>query len=317
MIARFKNSWMLLERSLQVIAEHKKLLVFPLITFAATMGIFLFFLAAFLFQPTGHSITDKSHWEAVGQSVIASESIDEIKQAAQAKDKRHIEPKLNQTGIVIFAAIYFISIFLATFFNVAFYHEIIEALNGRAVGIGQGISFAISKIRMIFIWSLFVGLVGYLISQVEQRVGFIGRIIVRLIGLAWSVAAVFAIPVIICDETATNPIKVVKSSALSLKKKWGETVIGYVGFSGLSLVIFLGSMGALFAGFVLAVILEMPLMIPSVVGAWFFFIFAFAYISSVAGSVYRCALYLFASQESIPAGYTTDMMELAFRRKKQ
>ena len=205
---------------------------------------------------------------------------------------------------------------MKTFFNVAFYHEIIEALNGRSVGIGQGLSFAMSKIKMIFLWSLFAGLVGYVIKQVERRVGFIGKIVVNLIGLAWSVAAVFAVPVIICDESARNPVQVLKSSALSLKRKWGETVIGYIGFGSLNAMVLFASVVVMFLGMYVSILFKNPMMIIGVMSGWVFFFIAFAYLSSVAGNVYQCALYLFAAQGTIPGQFTSDMMQLAFRQKK-
>jgi hypothetical protein len=67
---------------------------------------------------------------------------------------------------------------------------------------------------------------------------------------------------------------------------------------------------------VAALYLDKPLLMPAAFVAWMIFIFSFAYISSVAGSVFQCALYLFSAQGTIPPGFTTAMMESAFRRKK-
>lgn len=307
---------MLLDRSLRVIAYHKKLLVFPIVSFIATLGIVLFFLGTFLFQPTGHSFKDKEHWEAVAQSIFTRESIAELQQATKIGDQRRHELQLNRAGLTVFALFYFVSIFLATFFNVAFYHEIIEALNGRDVGLMSGFTFAMSKIKTILVWSILAGVVGYLIKQMESRVGFIGRWIVRLVGVAWSVAAVFAIPVIICEEVAANPFQIVKSSAVALKKKWGESLIGFVGFGGIQAAVFLVSVVALIGVTSLSIILRAPLLIAAGAVGWLFFIFSFSYLMSVAGSVYRCALYLFASDGSLAPGFTSQMMQLAFRQKK-
>ena len=44
--------------------------------------------------------------------------------------------------IVIVIVIYFLSMFLATFFNVAFYSEIIAALDGRGVSFRRGLATA-------------------------------------------------------------------------------------------------------------------------------------------------------------------------------
>ena len=91
--------------------------------------------------------------------------------------------------------------FLATFFNVAFYSEIIAALNGKGVSFRRGLSLARSRLPSILAWTFLAGLVGWLIRTIEQRLPFAARIVTGLIGMAWSVAAVFAIPVIIQEQT--------------------------------------------------------------------------------------------------------------------
>ena len=60
-----------------------------------------------------------------------------------------------------FAVAYFVSMFLATFSNVAFYHEIMQALNGQPVFIRRGFRFAATRWKAVLLWSLFAGLVGY------------------------------------------------------------------------------------------------------------------------------------------------------------
>jgi hypothetical protein len=49
------------------------------------------------------------------------------------------------------------------------------------------------RIKSILVWSLFDEIVGGLIREIEGRLGFFGRIVMGLIGLAWSVACVFVI----------------------------------------------------------------------------------------------------------------------------
>jgi hypothetical protein len=315
MIRRMKNSWLLLERSLVVLRQNLKLLLFPIITMCCTLGIVLFFLGAFLFQPTGHSYTEKAHWKAVSESLFTAESLARVnKDGATKADKEQVQYTKKGMGTMI--VLYFFFMFMATFFNVAFYHEIIDALNGQPVGIIKGFAFAASRVQAIFLWSFMAGLVGYLIKQIEQRVGFLGKILVNLIGLAWSVAAVFSIPVLICEKDVTNPFTVLKSSAMTLKKTWGETLIGFTGLTvGTFIVIFL-SFFAMFAGLFLSSALSSSALGATVFLGWMFFVFTFAYLSSVASNIYQCALYLFASTGQVPSGFNREMMDLAWVHKK-
>ena len=146
--------------------------------------------------------------------------------------------------------------FLATFFNVAFYSEIIAALNGKGVSFRRGLSTARSRLPSILAWSLLAGVVGWIIRTIEQRLPFAGRIVTGLIGMAWSIAAVFAIPVIIQEQPMRNPIKILQQSAMTLKRTWGEGLIGYVGFSAGSVVIFLCSLPPLLLAGVLALLFK-------------------------------------------------------------
>src|SRR5205823_12980187 len=125
--------------------------------------------------------------------------------------------------------------------NVAFYHEILAALTGQSVSIVRGVKFACSKVWSILMWSLFAGLVGLVVKTIEERLPLAGRIIGRIIGLAWSIAAVFSIPVIVREEQNANPIMVLRKSAGVLKQTWGEALIGYVGLSFANGIIFLAS----------------------------------------------------------------------------
>ncbi len=250
-------------------------------------------------------------------SVFTQDSLNQLEQASKLpKEQREkVQLQLNNTGLVLAALVYFLSMFLATFFNVAFYHEIMNALKGEPVGLRQGFSFALSRLPSILLWSMLAGLVGYLISQLEQRLSFIGKIIVRLIGLAWSVAAIFAIPVIVCQDVK-NPVSVLKASAASLKKTWGETLIGLAGLNLGSVLVIFASAAVFIGAAVTAFAFNHVLIGTIAMVSWIVFIISFSYFVSVASNVYHCALYLFASTGQVPDGYTREMMDLAWKHKK-
>ena len=182
--------------------------MFPVITLVFIFIIALVYVSPFVLWITGHALTDPVHWEALGG---------EFKGAVENKDI------ISDTiGFTWFALIYLISMFLATFINVAFYNEIIHVLNDNRVSIARGFKAALSRIKLIMIWSLFAGIVGIIIKTLEERLGFVGRWIIRLIGISWSVASIFVIPVIIREGKSSNPLKLLKTSALTLKKAQSE-----------------------------------------------------------------------------------------------
>jgi Family of unknown function (DUF6159) len=304
------NSWSLFKSTLSVIGANRKLLVYPILIAAMTVGIFLFFLGPVAFQPTGHAYTEGAHWRAVLDSIVTEDSL----QAVSRPGAEH-RLDLTQKGWAFLAVLYFVSMFFATFFNVAFYHEILNALRGRPVSLRGGLSFALGKIPAILTWSLFAGIVGFLIKTLEERLGFLGRIVMKIVGVAWSVASVFAIPVIV-ESDVVNPVRALKASAGTLRKTWGEALVGYVGFQLGVLAIVLGSMVLLGGGIWVGVQLE-SFLVPAVLAAvWLVGILAFGYLLGVADTVYRCALYLFAAEGNVPAPFSRQAMDLAWKMKK-
>ena len=341
MTTKFQRRWMLFKASITVTLRHRKLLLFPVLTVFLTAVIGLFFVSAITLpltlHPTGHRFYEPQHWLALGtyyfppasdQPVAgepgskAAEGRDSSAAAHSADANRGNQPNNFRAGPAyrwrypFGIVIYFASMVLATFFNVAFYNEIIAALNGRGVSFRRGLGVALSRWRPILAWSMLAGAVGWIIRTIAEKLPLAGRIVTGLIGLAWSVAAVFAIPVIIQEKTDWNPIKTLRQSALTLKRTWGEGLIGYVGFSAASMVM---------VGFslpILIVVVGLAFYLKSVwlgVGAgvlWVLGLILISYVSNVAGHVYRCALYLYAAEGVVAEPYDSQLLDMAWKVKK-
>ena len=320
---RFQRSWQLFKSSLQVMGREPKLLLFPIVTAACTFLITLLFLAPVAFQPTGHSPLSAQHWQAVGNSLVkGSISVESgTSTDGHGHNSRHQFRgqigNLKPVAAAYFAVLYFTSMFCATFFNVAFYKQILNALNQEPVSIVGGLRFACSKWKSILMWTLFAGAVGYVIRMLEERFGLVGRWVMRLLGTAWSVACVFVIPVMVTDEKSSNPLTMLKQSALTLTKTWGESLIGYAGVSFGGFLVMLLSLVWLAAGVAMSVALHLYWVTALMGLSWLVGIILWSYMLSVASQIFRCALFLYAAQGSLPAPYTREMMEMAWKVKKQ
>jgi hypothetical protein len=314
-MGKFKASWAIFLRTLQVMQQHKVLLVFPLMIASLTVVIAGFFLAPIVLQPTGYRYTEGAHWKAVGASVFTEESMKSLettdpKQRPQARDM-----EFNDRILGYLTVLYFVSMFLASFFNVAFCSQIMLALRGGEVSIGAGLQFALSRWQPILFWSLLTGLVGYLIQKLEGSFGFIGRFVIGLIGLVWSVASVFAIPVLVEESDIRNPVDVVRKSAGIIKKTWGESLIGYLGLqlSGFLSILVLLACGAV--AILLAIYTQAWWLPFAALGIWLVFTIVFSYLTSVASQIYQCALYIYASTGSVPTPFDRSMMDNAWKTK--
>lgn len=304
LIDRSKVSLRLVGCAFQVIQRHTKLLVFPAVVFACVVVVTLFFAAPLTLLPTGHPLGTVEHWTTL---------LERIRVVFTKGGYR----TLQGSAFVYAAFLYLVAMVVATFVNVAFYHEIMRALAGETVSLRRGLVFAWGKIRAILLWSLLAATVGLVIQLVSERLGWVGRWVMRVVGIAWSVASMFAIPAMIRDEES-NPFAVLRNSAATLKRSWGEAVAGYVGLkAGTMLVIlawfifialtmvmgsFMGKMGAL-------------IMLLALLGGIFGPMVIF-YLSTVANSIYICALYVYASEGVVPEPFTAAQMDAAWKVKK-
>src|SRR5260221_2803699 len=294
---KFKRSWLLFKSSLSIMAKNKQLLVFPVVVFAFTILIILFFLVPVTLRPTGYSYLSGQHWQTISHSLFV--------QTTDA-DGRAVQT-LSPVAMVYLAFMYFVSMFFATFFNVAFYHEILAPLKGGTGSISRCLKCACTRWKAVLIWTIFAGIVGLIIKQIEERLGIVGRIVGRFIGMAWSVASVFVIPIIVQDEHA-NPITMLKNSAGILKRTWGESLIGYMGIRLASGLIMIASMILLIGTLIGSIVLNNYWPIAIVGVLWVIAMFVLSYLTSVAGQIYKGALFLYAANGVVPEPYSQEML---------
>jgi hypothetical protein len=307
---RFKNSWLLFRNSISVLFSNPKLFIFPVLIFVAMIGTIVLFIAPIALQPTGRSYTQAAHWNAVIFSFFKLPITNGVQSQHAA-----VSDIIRVHFTAYMALLYLVSMFLATFFSVAFSNEIFTALANRPVSIIRGLLFACSKLKAIFLWSLFAGLVGLGIRKLEERLGFVANIVLSLIGIAWSVATVFAIPVMINDAQAINPIETLRKSASTLKKTWGESLIGYVGIELGGILVVIVSFAFIVGFSMLSIWLNRPWMMPLAFVVWVVCLFGFLYVSHIAERIYQCALYVYASRGIVPQPYDRGMMDQAWKTR--
>jgi hypothetical protein len=305
-ISKFQRSLVIAKLCCSVLTRNKSLLAFPVVTFVFSIFVLMLFLAPVAVVPTGHSVFQREHWEQVGSKFFSNETRADGSETSVR----------NPQALAYWVALYLVSMFVVTFTNVAFYHEILSALRGGDASVQRGLSFAATKWKSVLLWTLLAGAVGIIIRMIEEKFSFVARWVARLLGAAWSVACIFVIPILV-ENSSANPVESLKKSALLLKRTWGETIIGYAGLALGNLIIFVLSvvifLGCLFYGVSQDVILA-PALISA---AWLLLIFAYAYLMSVASQVYRGALYLFAAEGAVVSGFTPDLLNAAWKEKKR
>jgi len=137
------------------------------------------------------------------------------------------------------------------------------------------------------------------LRALSERAGFIGRMVVGLIGVAWNLACYFVVPVLAFEDL--SPGSALYRSAELFKETWGEKVAG--GFS-LGLIFFF----MLIPGFLIwigAFNYAGPkgLLVGGIFMAAYFLLLSV--VSSAVQGIFNTALYRYACDQSAPPGFST------------
>jgi len=271
------RSWEITKLSFSVIGQDRELLLFPLLG-----GFFSLLYMAAIVVPTWLFLLKPA--EAGGQEEVV----------------------YYAGGFII----YFGLAFVATFFNTCVVHTTKRRFEGADATVGESLSFAASRIQLIFAWSLVaatVGLLFRLLDNIAERFGAIGEIVIRivtsLLGLVWSVVTIFVVPAMVYH--GLGPIDAIKQSVTVLKKTWGESLIRHYGLGLmqflsilLGLVIF-GGLLVLGGGAKAAIVIGIVAVI---------YFIAIIAVFSLANTIFNTALYVYADTGEIPAGYNREII---------
>ena len=157
-----------------------------------------------------------------------------------------------------------------------------DYFNGEVPSIQKGLRFGVSRLGAIFLWSLFAATIGFALKLLQENLGWLGRIITGLIGIVWSIATFFVVPIIAYENL--NPFQAVKRSTQLMKEKWGESLGSTFSFGLLRLLAFVIICLPLF--FVGRLINPIAGIVLMALGA--FFVMA---VSSAAQTIFVSAVY--------------------------
>jgi hypothetical protein len=285
MFESLSRSWGLTKLSWSVLVADKEMLLFPLLG-----GLFSVLYVAALLFPT--IITGLLEQE--GEMAFAA------------------------LEYAILGATYIGLAFIATFFNVCTVYTTKVRFDGGDATFMQSISFALSKLHLIFMWSLLAASVGMLLRSIDhaaERAGPFGGILLSIVrsilGAAWSVLTLFVVPAMVYE--GHGPVDAIKTSTRVLKKTWGESLVRHFGLGwAQSLAIFAGMLLFvpllfLLAGNVTALV--------AVGGGLVLYIIAVVLVFAVLNSVFNTALYVYAQTGSAPGEWDGDLLVSALRQK--
>ena len=283
-MSKLSNSWRIMKASATVLRLDPELLVFPLLSGLAAILVTATFIVPFAF---------------IGEGFGALENLDE---------------NVGYLGYAVGFLYYMVLYSLIFFFNTALVGATMIRLDGGNPTLSDGLSLAFKKLGTILEYAAIAATVGMLLRALEERAGFLGRIVIGLIGLTWTLTTYLTVPVLVTKDVGA--IDAVKESASVFRKTWGEQVVANVGIGFLTFLMFMGMVLLAVPLIIAAASINEVLIVPLALSL-FGGILVLSLVSSALKGIYSAALDRYATTGDAGEHFSSDMMDEAFRPRRR
>ena len=284
MFEKLSRSWEFAKISYGIIWDFKQLVIFPVLSTIAAILV----SASFLLPLWGTGTLEQ--W---------SQFMDDEQAGAG-----------NVAMYVTAFCFYFCNYFVIVFFNAALTACAMKVIAGEAPTIGYGLSAASRRLPQIIGWALLSAVVGVVLKAIENAHEKAGQIVAALLGMAWTIMTYFVVPVIVMD--GVGPIEAFKRSAGTLKKTWGEALVGHFSLGLLSFLLMLPVL-LVAAGLVYLAISAQSMVATVVAIALAVLLIAIgAAVTSAADVVFKALLFNYATDRAVPEGLDRSTFADAF-----
>jgi hypothetical protein len=202
MFDRISRSWAMAGQCWKVLKEDPALLVFPLMSTAALLLLLASFAAPV--------------W-------VVHHRLDPVDAVYSTTHTARL------MYYVMLGVFYVINYSVMMFFNTALIAVALRRLDGEDATVREGLQLAWDNVGSILAYALIAASIGAIVRVIEERVGFIGRIVVGIIGAAWTVASSMTLPILVVESV--GPIEAISRSLDLMKRSWGENIVGNGGIS--------------------------------------------------------------------------------------
>lgn len=197
---------------------------------------------------------------------------------------------------------------VAIFFNAALAICVLRKLEGRQATMLDGLREALSCFPQILGWSLVSATIGVILKTIERRSGFIGNMVARVLGLAWSVATFLVVPVLVAERK--GPFEALQESVQLLRRTWGEDLLAGLGFG---LLYFFWAIPGVFAFIIGAgMIMTHPILAIVIMILAILYFPLLGLVLSTMSTIFDVVLYRYASTGAITLGFDRELLEASF-----
>ena len=271
-MSKTATTWQLMKASWHVLMQDKALLVFPVVSGIACFLVLLTFIVPAL------------GLGAAGQGNL-------------------FRGQGEVLGWVLLFCYYLCNFFVVFFFNAALVDFVVTRMRGGEPTIGNSLRAAAACMPQIAAWAVLSATVGVVLKALEGRAGFLGRIVVSLLGFAWALVTYFVVPIIVIERKGA--LASVESSKDLLAKTWGKQIVSGLGYGLIGFLLTIPAIAVLIAAFVGVLASQ-----GSHAGGWgtlavaaILYLVGLVIVMSALRAIFGVVLYLFAKTGTAPDGF--------------
>jgi hypothetical protein len=271
MFDRIFRTWDLMGQSLDVLRSDKELMWLPICSAIACLALTIMMVSggALLFLPQLRAMG------AVGPG-------------------QH--PQLTQGMWIFTVCFYAINYFIIIFFNVALVSIASDRIAGGHATMNDGLQIAWQRKGKILQWALLAATVGVLLRALEDKMGWLGRLVISIIGITWTLATFLVVPVIAAEDL--GPSEALARSAQLFSDTWGEELVG--GFS-FGLIFTLLALPAILLPIYGATLGRSQMILGGILAIIYWLMLSV--INSTVQGIFMAALYRYATTQQAPPGF--------------
>jgi hypothetical protein len=277
-MGRISRTFELAGSSWRVLKADKELIVLPVLSLLATIGVAVSFLMPLLNNCTATGAGGASSCD------------------------------LATTDYVLLGVMYVALAFITIFFNAALVHAANQRMSGGDPTLGSAIRGALLRVHRIFPWALVSATVSVILRAIEERAGVFGRIVAGLAGVAWALVTFLVVPVLVIEDIGVGAA--VKRSGAMFKKTWGENMAAQVGFGLLGFLLVLPGIAVAAFGFSTGG--SSAVILVAIGVAWILLV---SMVLAALNGIFQTALYRYASGNPT-AAFPEAVLASAFAPKR-
>lgn len=275
---RLRNSWALAQASWSVLMADKELLIFPLLSFLASIVVLATFMVPMILTGMMESMLGVPYLSTL-------------------------------VTFLFYMVLYTVTIFC----NAAIVGATHIRLNGGDPTVWDGLAIAQKHVGAILGYAAISATVGMILRAISERSNMLGRIVISFLGAGWNIVTFLVVPVLVME--GVGPVDSIKRSFELLKTTWGEQLAGNLGMGfvfGLAYVA-VGLAGALLL--FVAIASQSVAMIITAVALTGLLLVVVGLMQATMQGIYTAAIYQYATTGQAGEFFDPEMVKYAFKQK--